>query len=224
MRIAIYTLTRDRLFYTQHCFETLRRKAGWVYDHFVVDNGSTDGTVEYLRGEMNGGRIRECRFNAENLGNQGGNNQAVKMIGTHYDLTVRMDNDCEVVTDGILDKIVQLFMALDDRHRCIISPRVIGIVNQPQRSYEETWGGFRIGFVARVGGIFRVCPTGVLSQFHWPEAGHSKVFGEEMVCDWFWKGFGRVAYAEDLVVNHFETTDGQARRYPEYHARKMSEA
>jgi GT2 family glycosyltransferase len=48
VRIAVVTLTRDRLEYTKHCFETLRVNAGCDYDHFVLDQGSGDGTAEWL--------------------------------------------------------------------------------------------------------------------------------------------------------------------------------
>jgi GT2 family glycosyltransferase len=46
MNVAVLTLTRDRLPYTQHCFATLKENAGCDYDHIVLDQGSTDGTAE----------------------------------------------------------------------------------------------------------------------------------------------------------------------------------
>jgi hypothetical protein len=46
---ALYTLTWNRLDYTKHCLETLRAQAGYPYDHIILDNGSSDGTVEWLR-------------------------------------------------------------------------------------------------------------------------------------------------------------------------------
>jgi len=51
MKIAIYTLTRDRLQYTQDCFSSLWQNAGMPFDHYIVDNGSEDGTVEWLMQE-----------------------------------------------------------------------------------------------------------------------------------------------------------------------------
>ena len=52
MNIAVLSLTRDRLPYTQHCFATLRENAGCEYDHYVLDQGSTDGTGDWLRDHM----------------------------------------------------------------------------------------------------------------------------------------------------------------------------
>jgi GT2 family glycosyltransferase len=49
MKIAVFTLTRDRLGYTKLSFESLRRKAGVPFLHCVIDNGSTDGTKQWLR-------------------------------------------------------------------------------------------------------------------------------------------------------------------------------
>ena len=48
-KIAVYTLTRDRIEYTKECFAMLESKAGIEYDHYIVDNGSQDGTVEWLK-------------------------------------------------------------------------------------------------------------------------------------------------------------------------------
>jgi len=42
MKIAIYTLTGDRLEYTKYCFDLLQKKAGYSYDHYIADNGSTE--------------------------------------------------------------------------------------------------------------------------------------------------------------------------------------
>ena len=54
---AVLTLCRDRLAYTQHCFETLRDNAGCDFDHFVLDQGSMDGTDEWLEQQFHDGEI-----------------------------------------------------------------------------------------------------------------------------------------------------------------------
>ena len=66
MKIAIYTLTRDRLLYTKQTFVSLWEHAGYPFDHFIVDNGSTDGTPEWLT--ENAGRFRALLLQPENPG------------------------------------------------------------------------------------------------------------------------------------------------------------
>lgn len=48
MNIAVYTLTRDRIEYTQRSFAALRENAGCEFVHVIVDNGSEDGTVDWI--------------------------------------------------------------------------------------------------------------------------------------------------------------------------------
>ena len=48
-RVACFVLTWNRLDYTMRALESLDRTAGYPIDVFIVDNGSTDGTTEWLQ-------------------------------------------------------------------------------------------------------------------------------------------------------------------------------
>lgn len=227
MKVAIYTLTRDRLEYTKHCFEMLDLMAGHPFDHYVIDNGSTDGTVPWLNRWFEAKPdSRRVFFNPKNYGNCVGNNQAVAMIGPErYDLIIRMDNDCEVKTKGTVAACVDLYTKLKSMGHFltyIVSPRVTGIVNQPPRLNEMHVNGFRLGIVGNIGGLFRVIPAPLLAQYQWPTE-MSIVAGEECVAAWHRSRGGYVCYLEDYEVYHYETTGGQQARYPEYHQRKVAE-
>jgi len=92
MKIAIYTLTRDRLEYTEHCFASLKAQSwGYPYDHFVFDNGSQDGTVDWLRNEY------KPFFLARDDYNKGislaSNILLSEIFHGNYDLIIKMDND-----------------------------------------------------------------------------------------------------------------------------------
>ena len=51
-----------------------------------------------------------------------------------------------------------------------------------------------------------------------------KAWGQDdHFCNWTKSKGCKVGYIEGLIVNHFETTDGQARRFPEYFERKFKE-
>jgi len=146
MRIAVYTLTRDRLEYTKHCFETLMANAGLPYDHFVVDNGSTDGTPQWLR--ENESSFKHITLLPENIGiSKASNLMLDEIMKGGYDLIIKMDNDCEVLSDNILRDVVEIYwQILNPRDQMILSPRVMGINKQPHRvksinilSYTIAW-------------------------------------------------------------------------------------
>ena len=131
MKIAIYTLTRDRLEYTKHCFDTLRDKAGMDYDHYIADNGSTDGTAQWL--QENEIRFKKVILLPENVGISVGSNMMLdEIFKSEYDIIVKMDNDCEVWTKNILKHVSQLVAAMKEtKMQMILSPRVEGINKQP---------------------------------------------------------------------------------------------
>ncbi len=90
-RVAIFSLTYDRLDYTKKCFESLYKTAGYDFDHFVVDNGSQDGTVEYLKKAYPKKVIKDGTVdkwhdnmviieNKENVGISKASNQAIEAI------------------------------------------------------------------------------------------------------------------------------------------------
>jgi len=103
---SIIILTHNQLEYTKKCIESIFTHTKEPFDLIVVDNGSTDGTVEYLETEV-GGQGAEGRFriikNKENLGFAAGNNQG--MAAARGDYILLMNNDI-VVTSGWLERMI----------------------------------------------------------------------------------------------------------------------
>jgi glycosyltransferase involved in cell wall biosynthesis len=221
MKIAIYTLTRDRLEYTKYCFATLREKAGYPFDHFIVDNGSQDGTVEWLK--ENEKDFAKVIYNPENRGISVGSNQALKEI-QGYDLIIKMDNDCLVQTDGILDKIVKIYQSRGIfSPQYVLSPYVNGINNQPTRGLLSGLGGYTIGQTSIIGGLFHIVPNEVYSKYTYDETLPLAKYQDDFFCKWVKENGGVVGYIEELKVEHYEGTDNQAKRFPEYFQRKWKE-
>jgi len=225
MKIAIYTLTMDRLDYTKHCFESLRNKAGYLYDHFVVDNGSQDGTVEWLK--ENSKMFKKIIFNQKNLGIGKSSNQALNEIYTlNYDLIIKMDNDCEVLTSGILSEIVKLYDFKWHNQpflpKLVLSPKVKGI-NKAISVHDQAWlGNYLISFTTMIGGLFMISTPVILKDFRYRED-LIRMGLDSQICHFVNQNGGRCGYIEQLEVNHYETTDGQAKRYPGYFQRKWEE-
>jgi GT2 family glycosyltransferase/SAM-dependent methyltransferase len=96
---SIVMLTSNQLDYTRLCLASIRSRTDEPYEVIVVDNGSTDGTVEYLR-NMEGVRLIA---NAENRGFPAAVNQGIRVARGDYILL--LNNDC-IVTTGWLSRLL----------------------------------------------------------------------------------------------------------------------
>jgi len=214
-KVAIFTLTKDRLEYTQRMLRSLERFTHIPYDHFVIDNGSTDGTVEFLKSRP--GRIVDTIFNQENKGLSIGWNQALDMIGDDYDFIIKIDNDCEILTDDWLEPILEIMKAFDNK--IVMSPYVEGLREHKggvPRYARKIINGHRIGLTKHLGGIALVAPAEAYGGFRFDEKLPLK--GNQDVT--FSASINRLGYllgyVEDLRVVHMDTTDGQHKKYPNY--------
>lgn len=102
-KVTIIILTWNGMVYTKRCLETLRDQTEFQnYEVIVVDNGSTDGSVEYLRS------IPWLHL-IENKSNQGfakANNQAIDLSDQNSDV-VLLNNDTEISQPDWLTRLQQ---------------------------------------------------------------------------------------------------------------------
>ena len=227
MEIAVYTMTRDRFAYSVVCFDRLRETAGCAFDHYVLDNGSEDETPVWLRELLDIGQITWLELAPENLGISAGESRLLKEIagsGVDYDVVVKMDNDCYVRSEGALQRIAEIVVGAPEFGPAwVLSPRVEGIVRQPTRLRVTQVERARVGVVSILGGLFRATPAELALRYE-PDGSLSKAWGQdEDFCRWVRSVGAELGYVEGLVVEHYETTDGQAKRYPDYFARKYEE-
>ena len=109
-KVTILILTWNGLAYTKRCLETLRALTLFPdYDVVVVDNGSTDGTVEYLR-SCPDVRLFE---NGDNLGFVKGNNRALAECDGDSDF-VLLNNDTEIIQPDWLNRLQSTAYSADD--------------------------------------------------------------------------------------------------------------
>ncbi len=99
--VAIVVLTWNGLTVTQRCFASLRAKTRHVlYRLIVVDNGSTDGTVEWLRDQPDVTLIA----NSDNRGFAAGVNQGIAAAPPDHDVLL-LNNDTEIIEETWLDHL-----------------------------------------------------------------------------------------------------------------------
>ncbi|KAF0169898.1 MAG: wbdA, partial [Limisphaerales bacterium] len=97
-RLNIALMTFNALAYTKLCLASLRAHTTEPYNIFIVDNGSTDGTREWLAAQTDENLFVE--FSPANLGVPGGRNRLLQLIQPHLredGFVIFMDNDIEVM-------------------------------------------------------------------------------------------------------------------------------
>lgn len=216
MRVAVLTLTRDRLDYTKHCFARLHELAGCDFDHYVLDQGSADGTPEWLRDEY---APKWVELLPENVGIHKGRNILFDRA-PGYDAYACMDNDCELVTDGTLETVA----ALVEKTGWILSPRVDGLLNPQHGDEWVDLEGWRVASAGALGNMLRTFPGDMIAQgFRFNEDSPKWGRDEAWPCEWWAGRGGNAGYLLDLAVNHYRTTAVQNEDYPDYFARKLAE-
>ncbi len=96
----------NQLEFTRLCLRALFRHTERPWELIVVDNGSTDGTGEFLAGVQVGGRVPVTIIhNARNLGFPAAINQGLRAARGEF--LVLLNNDA-VVTEAWLDHLVAL--------------------------------------------------------------------------------------------------------------------
>lgn len=229
MNVAVLTLTRDRLEYTTHCFDSLFDHSGCDYDHYVLDQASQDGTAAWLTEEAREGNLRDVLLSSENMGLCRGLNYLIELMAqgelgrlTDYDVVVRFDNDCEVLRPGTLRTVCEVARA----YEAIVAPRVLGLQSPPRMLQTTQLGEHVLEETAILGGIFMAIPAKLFSEygFRYDES-MPPYTGDEAIVPWWRARGGRAGYLQGWEVIHYLTTEGQRAdpRVTEYEQRKLAE-
>jgi GT2 family glycosyltransferase len=106
-RLNVAILTHNALEYTQRCLASLAEHTRQPHSIYILDNGSTDGSVEWLRAQE--AANLKVTFSRNNLGVPAGRNLLIYEIlpaGAEDEFMVFLDNDVEVRPgwcEGFLD-------------------------------------------------------------------------------------------------------------------------
>ena len=103
---SVIILAYNALSHTQRCLASIERHTPQAHELIIVDNGSTDGTVEYLPEYVKEHENVRVIANASNRGFAAGNNQAMAAARGEYIVLVNNDT---VVTEGWLGRMLTVF-------------------------------------------------------------------------------------------------------------------
>jgi GT2 family glycosyltransferase len=212
VRVAVLTLTRDRLEYTRHCFARLHEFAGCEFDHYVLDQASSDGTVDWLMQQ----RFQHVSLMQQNLGISRAMNWLLTRLQGQYDVVVKFDNDCELTQPDTLRSVCELTLASG----ALLSPRILGLRRPPAPQGTFMIGDEQCYDIPQIGGIFLAAPGPVYQSFRHDESNQD----DDVQLCWAYRAKGgRCGYVARFEAWHYETTEGQWARYPEYFQRRVAE-
>jgi len=102
-KVSIIMLTFNQKETTIKCIESLKRNTEADYELIIVDNGSNDGTREYLNGIKKEQDNIKLIFNEKNIGFAKANNQGIVLAEGEYILL--LNNDV-LLTKGWLNRLI----------------------------------------------------------------------------------------------------------------------
>ena len=133
---TVVVLTHNALETTRKCVVSLLSHTDARHELIFVDNASTDGTAEYLRGLTAAHEHCQAIYNDDNLGFAAGNNQGIAhATGKHI---VLLNSDV-VVTEGWLETLIRA--AEDHPQAGLIGPvtnSIAGIQKLPKVGYDQS--------------------------------------------------------------------------------------
>jgi glycosyltransferase involved in cell wall biosynthesis len=215
-RIAVFSFTRDRVEYSNICFNNFHEKAGYPFEHYILDNGSQDGTVDWITSMP----FHTIVLQPHNRGLSLGSNKLLTLIlQEDYDIIVKIDNDCFVHTPDIL-KTFAVMCGDPETERWVLAPRVVNVVQIP-RNCTYQLAGHPVGEPDQIGGLFQVCRAEIYREFM-RDGGHDVTLPmacgqDEQFYAWCKQHGYQIGFVEDLHVDHYRTGE---RDYPEYEQRK----
>ena len=136
LSIVIVNFNTKKL--TSECIESIKKSdTAASYEIIVVDNGSTDGSIDVLD------KIKDIKFikNKENLGYSNANNIGIKIASGKYVLLLNSDT---VVHKGSLDKLLNFAWSKKDAG--VVGARLLnddGTIQKSVSNFPTVWGAIK---------------------------------------------------------------------------------
>lgn len=236
LKVAVYTLTMNRLEYTKRMSDAMCRLAGYQFDWFVIDQGSNDGTQDFLNAVRllwNGRKLAPSaengwcnqvhpRYYEQNMGLAKGWNNILDWIKSEggYDIVVKLDNDAEMLTEGWLAAMVDIF---ERNRKVVLSPYVEGLDGTPGGVMRTRASGDSpymlindhvLGIVPHLGGIVYAHPIELVKEWKFDE---QAVGNKDVMLSAYARQNGyALFYMEEYRVWHIDGTAGQHKKFPLY--------
>jgi len=130
---SVVILTFNQLEYTKECVASLQKHTPELHEIIFVDNGSTDGTVKWLKALTQKNKNYQLIENKQNLGFAKGCNQGIK--ASHGEFILLLNNDV-VVAQGWLSGLVDCLRHAPDAG--IVGP-MTNSISGPQQISDDSY-------------------------------------------------------------------------------------
>ena len=131
--VSIVILTFNQLKYTKKCVKSIRKHTPEAHEIIFVDNGSTDGTVKWLRKLARENTNYKLVENSTNLGFAKGCNQGIQAASGEY--LVLLNNDV-IVTENWLSGMLECLRSAPETG--IVGP-MTNKISGPQQVVDDTY-------------------------------------------------------------------------------------
>jgi glycosyltransferase involved in cell wall biosynthesis len=157
-----------------------------------IDNGSTDGTKDYLKAYNH-------ILLEKNYGIAYAFAEAVKQL-KGYDFILKLDNDIETVTDDILDKMLSFYQHDNMKYCC--SPIDLNLDPKfaPAILASGRVNNYNVQFTTHTGGAFQLIPYSICERLC-SEFRHLK-YGDYMIGKYYRNHGYKPTYLTDLEMRH----------------------
>lgn len=215
--ICVISLTFNRPEYIKRSFDSLYKRAGMPFEHFVFDDCSDEHTQQMLK-------ILQCRFGFKLFTSKKHANiynnfkRHLHNVPLNFDYYLKLDSDIEILSDNLLVHLLDVSKYNNGRVAGI-TPRVEGVLNA------DRYGGiinFFNGHAIKIDSpvVFGCCLL-LSNHFFVKYAKNSQVNKQET-----WgidaelyteaKELGHFITIEDVSVYHIDNMYGQRRKHSEY--------
>jgi glycosyltransferase involved in cell wall biosynthesis len=222
-KVAIFMLTKDRKSYTQRTLKSLKNSTKYPFDLFIYDNGSTDGTKEWLKRGMKWVEFKHTKLSPKNVGITAASNECLDEIAKgDYQLILKLDNDVEFLSKGWLEDFVALWQR---NHKLFIGPYPEGLIHHPggvKRLGHSTIGDIFVEVVNHLSGFCNAIDAKAYKSFRWTDkflhGNQDAEFSQHAIK----LGYMPCIYPKHRVM-HMDTVIGQQKKYKKYFARRKYE-
>jgi len=220
MKVAIFSLCKNRFSYTKRTLESLHNKTHIPYEHYIIDQASTDGTLNYLNKHKDIYNLKIYPLGI-NIGINRGVNFAIDKIGDEADIILKLDNDVEIETTGWLEKMIKALAP-----KSVISPYVKGLIdNRGGVQRYTTIKKLNIGLTPFIGGICMIAHRRAWYEdsggWEFPKPKHAG--GDKSFCMKLELAGYKFGYKEDVFIKHIDDTIGQHKKYKNYFEKRKVE-
>lgn len=194
-KVSIIILNWNGKRFTRNCLESIKKNTSYSnYEIIVIDQGSTDGSVEMI--EKNFPEVKLVK-NKENVGFSTGNNQGFRLAKGKY---IMMLNNDTLVTPGWLSTLVKV-MEHNEKIACVGS-RIVSSLEEVKKERKRD-----VEEVQTVGGAAMLIRKSVIRKIGNLDAKNfSPIYGEEN--DWCYRARNhgyKIVIANKSVVVHLSS-------------------